>query len=170
MLPPGTLNLDVRVVTKRMRDSLELHLIVAEAAETMASWKTVAALPEKRHWQYHVLSHSIEWQDRCWHWGPVVEAGQAATFQPALPYCGFSNSSHHLPYHSYAHFLSLLVFPFILRSTHYSSKKNVLFAYIREDRLGIRNMNIKVWTIHILISSPVSSSLYILYKWTARLS
>lgn len=47
MLPPGTLNLDVPVVTKRMRDSLELHLIVAEAAETLASWKTVAARPEE---------------------------------------------------------------------------------------------------------------------------
>lgn len=43
MLPPGTLNLDI--VTKRSRDSPDLNLIVAEAAERIASWETVAALP-----------------------------------------------------------------------------------------------------------------------------
>lgn len=46
-MPPGSLNLDV--MTQRTRDSPELILVVAEAAETetAASGKTVAALPKE---------------------------------------------------------------------------------------------------------------------------
>lgn len=46
-LPPGSLNLDV--MTQRTRDSPELNLVVAEAAETetAASGKTAAALPKE---------------------------------------------------------------------------------------------------------------------------
>lgn len=113
MLPAGTLNLDV--VTQRTRDSPELNLIVAEAAVGGSSARggigSVA----------HCLLVSKQ-QAQGWYWGPAMRAVQAGPFQPALPYCDFSNSSHYLYYLSYVHFLSLL------SSLFFSSKSYPIFS------------------------------------------